>query len=383
MADPKDISAWRIDALNARGGVAFTSYRTADLREDAQANLDVPCYALSAPDFRPEPLTSRALAFAGERRGLQLGVWDDGTELAFDDLETVVEFVRRVYLTASGRGGGGGGGEAPPVPVEVGGGPDRPVSPRGEAAEKIAAEFLEVARQFGMAGPFGDAVEMKSVYWPKVQGDLDTRRGLRDLGASAAYATFNEALDRAVPRSHQSYPQWHRSFVAALHLGVEFGLYRHVRQHDKYYIQRLEKTFPMYPPYSVFDYALSRWTGGLVARGGDALAVLELLPVDKQLAKALGHREPEQASVFDIVRILAANPKELTAKGDEEATRTRLSVLILAAIVLTHSTAYGLPFEFEGDILDAEAVLSWLVAQLPPGHFDEKIERMIGTVGLI
>jgi hypothetical protein len=373
MAD----EAWRIDALNARGGIAFASYRTADLK-DAKANLDVPCYALSAPDFRPEPLTSRALAFASERRGLQLGVWDDGAELAFDDLETVVEFVRRVYLTASGRGGGGGGGgEAPPVPVEVPGGP-RPGPPEGEGlGGKVASEFMNVADQFDHAGSWGDTASLKFVAWPKARGHLDVRRGLVDLCAGAAISILNEVVDRAVKPHSEAYPKWHRSLVAATAIVAEFVDGETLREHATYYVSRLEHILPS-PDW--FKYPRWRWQVGLSGRRDDVLTVLELLPVDRRLAKALGHLQPEQASVFDIVRILAANPKEF-AQGLTDA-QARFGVLVLAAAVLNQSIGYGFgPFGLEEDTLDGEAIWSWLVAQLPPGHFDERIERLVGNVG--
>jgi hypothetical protein len=131
--------AWRIDSLDARGGLAFASFREADLLLE-QIDLDQPAVFLSAPAFEPEPLTSRALAFGAARAQAQLGVYtrpDEGgapAELAFSDLNALREFVRRVYLASGGgdAGGGGGGGDdgGPPPPSPAGEGPR--AAPDGE-----------------------------------------------------------------------------------------------------------------------------------------------------------------------------------------------------------------------------------------------------------
>lgn len=131
--------AWRIDSLDARGGLAFASFREADLLRE-QIDFDQPAVFLSAPAFEPEPITSRALAFGAARAQAQLGVYtglderEVPAELAFSDLNALREFVRRAYLAGGGgdAGGGGGGGDdgGPPPPSSAGEGPR--AAPDGE-----------------------------------------------------------------------------------------------------------------------------------------------------------------------------------------------------------------------------------------------------------
>jgi hypothetical protein len=104
---------WYIDALDARAGQAFASRRLQDvhLRDPA---LDLPCVFIAAPMFRAETVSNRGLAFVGTRNSYQLGLFVQSFEVAFPELEAVIEFVRRAYL----RGGGGdsAGGIGPGVP---------------------------------------------------------------------------------------------------------------------------------------------------------------------------------------------------------------------------------------------------------------------------
>jgi hypothetical protein len=74
-------ASWYIDALDGFGGLAFASHRPTDLLLDS-GGLAGPAWVLSAPDFTPEPVASRAIAMAATRRGLQLGLsLTGGTEV--------------------------------------------------------------------------------------------------------------------------------------------------------------------------------------------------------------------------------------------------------------------------------------------------------------
>jgi hypothetical protein len=113
---------WHIDTLDARGGLAFASWRSADLADEA--NLpDRPVFHFSPPAFTPTPVASAATALAAERYGFQLGLYDAEGEVPFDSLAEVAEFVRRIYVGSGRSDGTDGDGDTPPVP------PPEPESP--------------------------------------------------------------------------------------------------------------------------------------------------------------------------------------------------------------------------------------------------------------
>jgi len=133
--------AWRIDSLDARAGLAFASWRGADLMSPSP-QLDQPAVFLSPPTFQPEAVANRAVGFSASRGRAQLGVYLEEAELAFESLEALTEFVRRAYLAGGGGdAAGGGGGVGPPRAPEVG--PEAPAEPgrgrEGERARSILA----------------------------------------------------------------------------------------------------------------------------------------------------------------------------------------------------------------------------------------------------
>jgi hypothetical protein len=134
--------AWFIDALDARGGLAFTSRRPADLLTDDPV-LDAPCVFVGPPIFRPEMVSNRSIGFAATRGSFQLGLFLREAEVAFPSLEDVVEFVRRAYL----RGGGG----------DAAGGAGSGVPPRPEGEPK-GGEPLEPERILGTEGGEGKTI---------------------------------------------------------------------------------------------------------------------------------------------------------------------------------------------------------------------------------
>lgn len=105
---------WHIDALSPADGFVFASWRAAGRDPWEQADEDgevTQTVFMRAPAFEPEP-ASPAQGFGAVHAGFQERVFDLGgeTELGFDDLGALREFVRRLYL-GSGPGSTGG---APP-----------------------------------------------------------------------------------------------------------------------------------------------------------------------------------------------------------------------------------------------------------------------------
>lgn len=105
---------WRIDTLDARGGLAFASCRGEDGAEGSSAGGEPHCIFVGAPDFRPEPVANRSIALAAGRGAFQTGLFLGGAEVPFPTATAVAEFVRRAYLrSGGGDGADGGGGEGP------------------------------------------------------------------------------------------------------------------------------------------------------------------------------------------------------------------------------------------------------------------------------
>lgn len=129
MALDDDEAQWRwfIDAWLPVDGIAFISLRvpctdiwqeqgTGDAAQAAETAL-----CLRAPLFQPEAI-ERRVAFGAVQRGAQEGFSLDGVgEFAFESVDQVMAFVRRVYVGAGPPGTVGGA--APPQPLP--GGPDR------------------------------------------------------------------------------------------------------------------------------------------------------------------------------------------------------------------------------------------------------------------
>ena len=117
-------TAWFVDALDARAGLAFASFRAPDLAADLPDTNALAVY-IAPPDFRPETLSSRAAGLAATRASFQTGLFLEESEIGFPVLDDLIEFVRRLYVAGGGGDGAGGtgGGVAPPPDPGRGEGP--------------------------------------------------------------------------------------------------------------------------------------------------------------------------------------------------------------------------------------------------------------------
>lgn len=174
------MSAWYIDALDPRAGLAFASHREPDL---FRMWLDdtAPTAFFAPPYFVPEFVGARSTALAFARGPAQLGLLRYGKEeIPFDSIEAVAEFVRRVYLRGSGGNGPDEDG-VPPLPgspEEGGTGEDR----FEEAGGGLDGEGLS-----GFSGSDGRSPEVQGVDpVGKLAGFALALRDLQvDLGQSA------------------------------------------------------------------------------------------------------------------------------------------------------------------------------------------------------
>ncbi|MBB2206445.1 hypothetical protein [Gluconacetobacter takamatsuzukensis] len=133
---------WYIDALDPRSGRAFASYRDGDLQDVMDLDAAQVTYFLEPPAFAPVQV-SRSIAFSATRYQFQAGLFDEDGELPFNQLDDVVEFVRRSYLR---RGGGGGGGPEPSVTPEPPPGPTE--GPADLTGEDPLIDLRGIVKQF-------------------------------------------------------------------------------------------------------------------------------------------------------------------------------------------------------------------------------------------
>lgn len=388
-----DDSAWRIDAMDGVGGLAFVSWRAMDLI-DGQANLDLPSYAITAPDFRPEPLSSRAIGFAATRRGFQLGVWSDGEELSFATLEAVSQFVMRVYVASAGRGGTGGATPRPEGGGRGGGGggretpPERPLRPSEDDREtyedhqalaKFAEELLAQFKLFTTYDAEFHRANFTVVDWRKVTSS-ETRGTNALLQHCALDLCLEEVLERWVPHSNRSHDQWRRSLAEVLALiawtdGRDF--YNRVEKYRNQYTsnhnlaESLSNLLDYYP-----------WTTrfGVLS---DPILTLRQIPLSQDIAKRLGHEVPDRASLFDGLQMMLADPSRVVSPN-ANASRDCLGLLFLAAqVVVSMSTGRSsIAFwEWSGSYgPSGRLAWQWLVNQLPKGPFPQRVEQVIRAV---
>jgi hypothetical protein len=98
------------------------------------------------PTFRPETVSSRALAFAATRGPFQYGLFIADQEVAFPSLDAVIEFVRRAYLRGGGGDAAGGGGAGVPprtTPGALGPEGERPLEGEGGRGHGLIQYMLK------------------------------------------------------------------------------------------------------------------------------------------------------------------------------------------------------------------------------------------------
>ena len=196
--------AWRIDSLDPRAGLAFASFREADL-DRADPPLDRDAVFLCPPAFGPEPVRSRAIGLSAARGRAQLGIFVDETELAFESLEALSEFVRRIYVSSgAGDAGGGAGGDGrprPPAPegggFESGGEEEGPHSESGATVIRLAQDASEGsnALSFQAGEPAPTYTLEVGTDWA-ARGSVDGRHALAN-GASELVLEFLRRLPKS------------------------------------------------------------------------------------------------------------------------------------------------------------------------------------------
>jgi len=195
-----DTRAWRIDTLDARGGLAFATWREAITAIPEAAIDDKPCFFVGAPDFRAQPVANRAIALAAGRGTFQTGLFAGNTEISFPSPDALVEFVRRTYVGSGAGDGtdGGGGGNATPETRRPDG-PDLPNPPHdmseveGEDLLRRIHESIERFHELAHKLKPGEAERQK---WPEIGGHPERFRDAPRILCVGALYLIGEVLRR-------------------------------------------------------------------------------------------------------------------------------------------------------------------------------------------
>jgi hypothetical protein len=401
--------AWRLDALDAVGGLAFASFRISDV--DATAlDAGIPATFIGAPTFQPMHLTSRSPGLAASRRSFQAGLFIDSQEVGFPDLEDVIEFVRRCYF----RGGGGGGtppdGRLPPAPD---GGPEFPERPEfeeprgGEEIDAKGTRVREVLRDdlhryssqsTALASkPVGTSFSMT---WTQPSGPLPKITGSMtasipsvdgaDVLSRGAMHVLDEIIRRAPARSQDSEElmNWlvvYRRFAFACYkMGIsplssnQFGylrsmldvLRRFTAQHGSPSLSELLDDLPI----------MGEWT--------DAMDDLHQWPMPRRIgAKLASDANKHNPTLLNFLAGFLANPADL----DHSPVTPDVDIALFAAARIIAPSARDwagdsrYPFDvfarsaFRRHMLIrlADTAWDWLVKQLPRRGFGPELEQAI------
>jgi hypothetical protein len=428
--------AWYIDALDARAGHAFASCRGPDLGRD-EIDLDGAAVFVGPPSFRPEALVGRSTGFAAASRSAQLGLFANRAEIGFPSLESLVEFVRRAYVSSGGGDGGEGiGPAAPPGPPRGGEGPDRGEGEGGEGGEpgtaalallSSGAQCAEIARSLSLQtietagkGPGAGRASYARVQLtpaPSSISSMGSANGVidaqADLAAGAALL-LEELVLRAPPRGgfdaswqvalnslrlavhkfrllpmlvHE--PLGHslrRQLKLAYRRNPDIFLDVRVADEAEYLLPRLLALLPPDSHYPWWYWLEDAVDGaelpietGLGREGGDPFDELSTWPVPEAIASYV-KLSKEDDNARGLLCAVVADPALLSAKSK---LGFQISLILLFSAVHLTARHLNLPFTRRATSAAALAViiadaLAWLDLQMPRHAFAQEVEQAIG-----
>lgn len=418
------MTAWRIDSLDARGGLAFASWRHADLITES-LDLSRAAVFLSPPTFEPEAVQNRTIAMTATRGQAQLGVFLDDEELAFPTLETLSEFVRRVY-TSGGAGdlpGGGAPGGRPTPPLMPEDEREIPRAPGREGdREDGSYAFLAAANQAALHSsqlPFDAGAPVR---WIAFDGKQEARQAgpmgpTRSSLALGAAELVLEMLRRFPGPGHTGFALWadaaHRLGHAVSRLslwpGVIDGPFGTVFDSAMRVVAgSLARPHPFPNDRHLTSALFGAWGGsgwraqhwldeleyyvkrdslqissdGGGERGGDPIDDLASWPLPREVADLIG-RTADRSAV-SLMSAVCGAPAILA--GRVEASAQAASILMFcAAHVVGQGAAppqrgWLLPEAYDAGLdLLGEAAREWLFAQWPATLYPTRVEDLIGA----
>ena len=404
--------AWRIDSLDARAGMAFGSWRPADLTWERGVDLERTAVFLAPPYFRAQALNDRTVGFSASRSRAQFGVFIRETELAFATLDALSEFVRRVYQTSGGGDlGGGGGPGGPPVHGPEGGGPeiggvDFPAGGLGGAqavvhaareaqdlAESLPHDFslgepvptktpvatrpsdqnyptvdaatlawgaqelvIELIRRFPLKGSHADIVR-----WGESGNRLGEAIGRLDLWAKILEGAGGPVLDTAAKQIHAKLPTPFDNRRLIWLLMQRGASYYYAFWKDYY-------------PFPTVGYRTQ----------DDPVDDLSVWPLPDDVKRLIGSMEKDP-SAFHLMASVCGSPQKLVSSGIESISlRAASIVLFCAARVVGETTPQSVVAFVNADLYDEAIRMAtrnswdWLVQQWPAIIFPTEVEKIIG-----
>lgn len=371
-----------IDALDGRGGVAFASLRGADLTAE-KLTTDAPSWHLTAPDFEPVPLGNRATGLAATARmGFQVGLSMDGNvEVAFPTLETLGDYVRRLYL--SGGGGDGAGGIGPDWPE---GDPDGGGEAlRSEDQEHSHSERHDIRGYFkALAQKFTETSGNleNSPARPETAQRLSTDTGSPDEGVSLSeesgglldFASFSvtQAAQDLEPRLFRT-PETQAEVLGALQEMLSVLLQLEISS---------SRQFDLLMRTSGFDLGVLEWPWHYPYRSPlalqDPMDTLAALPVPRQACdEGPNNRVREWRSLMDLFFDCLGHPPLFVSAAHP---KHRIALFWLAAVILLIGT-HSHPIQPAARDVFYREVLDWVMRQMPTYAFTPDLEETIQMMG--
>ncbi|MBX7481675.1 hypothetical protein [Qipengyuania qiaonensis] len=422
--------AWHFDAYDARAGRGFVTYRRADL---AQATaLEGGTWFVGPPDFAPEYVASRAIAYSAARSYFGLGLLDgEGREVAFPSLAAAVDFVRRGYYRGSGGDGppAGPGGAPPGAPgapeamppfEPEGGGWAKPPERGLDGVEDPVRRLLMEIEEFDRSVASTARGEAREVAWSANDANdanagllLSERLALAGLRLAVEQVRSVAAAGSPAQRLRQAnrLARLGRVIVRAGLAGPFTALARREPGLDSW----LERS--LWSQFSALNDELKDKTDLLLAyllAGGsfaglldtygfgmfqteplrsdlffiepvesDPIELLAMLALPEPAASALKLKPAlvDVPSLFHLLYAAIGTPQALLAGRDVEGT---LDLLLFAALCVTQPAIERSqpPLNFRDNAgmrraLAAYEAFNWLVRNMPQFAFSEEVEERL------
>lgn len=397
---------WYVDAIDPIGGLCFASRRIADLEQDA--DLDLVGVYISPPQFQPEQVASRAISFSAARGGFQLGLFLDAAEVGFPSLPSLVEFVRRCYISG-GRTDGAGGRGPLPVPPRPGGGKGgfEPLDLFEREGAGAFADVMKVLQNFSIAlkQASGGPVPITDPWEEKVPDEGEPTEG-DDIALAGAAATLIAELLVRMPRPEigEDWRIWVecatrlRQAIAGLGLhGLILRLHgRELVKSSDHAAQRTKRAVvepselygvPIHLLWQYFGLPVGQlpwpeefWSAWPIRQGAvtDPVDDLSCWPLPAWLGSS------DMTSVLDLLSAMTASPDSINAP--------QVQAVAIALFAAVHVTRRPLP-EWPPETADGAIAMArrkqvlraagWLIAQFPRFAFPPAIEKLIASVGTV
>jgi hypothetical protein len=399
--------AWRIDSLDARAGMAFGSWRPADLASARGVDLASSAVFLAPPYFRAEALNDRTVGFSASRSLAQFGVFIGRDELAFATLDEMSAFVRRVYQSSGGGDlpGGGATGGPPGFGPEGGpeGGPeigkidfptgDLPMKGLGgaQAFVQAATSIKELAGELkfepGKPTPTRNAKTAGSNYLSLPVDATTLTLGAQELlielvrrfplrGRHADIVKWSDSGNRLGEAIGQL-NLWPKIFESAAGPALDQAAMQISKQlpasfHDRWLIRLL-----MQKSYSF----VTAGYGSL----DDPLDNLSAWPLPYDVRSLVGSHEKDP-SAYHLLAAVLGSPQKLVSNADRSASLRAASIILFSAAHIIGETTPQSVVAFADAGLVDEAIWvatrntwDWLVPQLPANIFPTEVETIIGA----